>query len=101
MSAMLLSFALSLLVAFFLLRPLLSSERASALAVHGELQALLDRKSRHVQLLKDLELDFSTSKITQQDYEQMKEALMLEFAQTLKQIDLISADKRHDEPHRL
>ena len=79
----------SVLVAWALvaphLRPATTAQNLDALG--GVLNALLEQKTRCMQLLKDLELDFSTGKLSDSDYSRMRDTLTAELAQLLTRID--------------
>jgi len=82
------AFILSLLCVGAILRPLLVNQTAlpessQDLASKG----LVEQKERFVQVLKDLELDFATGKLTQDDYTQMRNSISLELAGILKKLD--------------
>ena len=87
---LLLSIVLAFFVAWLLIKPHLEPEAvASAAAGNGSssLQGLFDQKQRCVQVIKDLDLDFSTGKISAQDYDRMRAGLSEELAGLLTQID--------------
>ena len=74
---------LSVIVAWALAIPHLRavSDTGGEFATGGVLDALTEQKDRCVQLLKDLELDFSTGKLSDTDYSRMRGALTAELAQ--------------------
>ena len=82
------SLALSLLVAWLLISPLLDTGGRSgpAPSSYGEAAALLDAKERSLRAIKDLELDFSMGKLSQDDFDRSKEALSLELLSILDRI---------------
>ena len=49
--------------------------------------SLNDQKARCVQVIKDLDLDFSTGKLSKEDYERMRKSLTMELAGILTRID--------------
>jgi hypothetical protein len=60
---------------------------ASALA-DDELRAgLSDQRERFVQVLRDLELDFQTEKISAEDYASMRASVSAELGQVLSRLD--------------
>jgi hypothetical protein len=80
--------AFSLVVAWFLVQPHLAVAVPAALGDQNpEVSILLDRKERFLQVLKDLELDYDTKKISEPDYQQMRLSLTQDLAATLKAID--------------
>jgi len=82
------SLLLCFLVIWFLLKPHLSfATNSSILPEDINVNALYDEKNRHLQVLHDLELDYATSKISADDYEQSREAIMVELGDVLKVID--------------
>lgn len=92
MFAVVAAFALSILVVAFLLGPHLEAQSVSSFDPYNQLQGqgdsdLYDRKERLVRLLKDLELDFSTAKLSVEEHSRMREPLLTELSLVLKQID--------------
>jgi hypothetical protein len=81
------SFLLSLVVAWFLASPLLESELADAVISNEEQRTLLDQRERLVQVMRDLELDFSLRNITEQDYRMTKAEISRELAAVLERLD--------------
>jgi hypothetical protein len=57
-----------------------------------EIKHLLSRKDSIYMALKDLEFDFSTGKLSKEDYEALREKLSAEAAESLKEIDELEAD---------
>ena len=84
--ALFVSIVLALLCAWALLQPHVAAQVESA-GGNSELEPLLDQKNRCLQLLKDLELDFATSKVTEVDYTRMRGSLSAELAALLARID--------------
>ena len=79
--------AFALLAAFFVLSPFFSKSEGPVLDPASEkYQSLYDQRDRCLQVLKDLELDFSTQKLTETDYQEMKRSVSLELSKILKQI---------------
>lgn len=79
---------ISTIIAWFLVRPhaVVDSGATSDGAINPN-EILHDQKSRLVQMLRDLELDYATAKTTSQDYEQTKGQLSAELASLLQQMD--------------
>ena len=86
MASILICLGLSSIIAFLLVRAhtrgLLETTEAS-----GAVQSLLDRKERALQVLKDLELDYSTQRLSKEEYDESRERLISEAAATLDEID--------------
>lgn len=51
------------------------------------LRSLREQRARTVQMLKDLELDYSTGKVPQEDYQEMRARLGHELAQILEALE--------------
>lgn len=87
--ALFLSIFLAVVVAWGLAAPhfRMASELAGDFASGGTAAALFEQKSRCMQLLKDLELDYSTGKLSETDYTRMRGSLTTELAQLLTRID--------------
>jgi hypothetical protein len=83
------SLILSLFVVWFVLSPLFEPAVPSYLANPGDgaLGALLDAKERALRSIKDLEMDFSMGKLSQDDFEQSRRALSSEVAAILARIE--------------
>lgn len=87
-------FLLSVIVAWYILSPMLCTstnaedgsggQRREALAVR---QNLVDQKSRALQVLKDLELDYAMGNISADDYERTKNQLSLEVGGIITQME--------------
>lgn len=88
------SLLLALVVTWFLVRPHFEPLVQERERYKGELITLLEQKERYVQLLKDLELDFATSKVNLEDYQSMKGALQSDLAQILGSYDIALARDR-------
>jgi hypothetical protein len=89
------AFLLSVVVVALLLGPHLVAQRVTGSDPYNQLQSqgdsdLYDRKERLVRLLKDLELDFSTSKLSVEEHSRMREPLLTELSLVLKQIDQLA-----------
>lgn len=87
-----LSLALAAFVAWSLLAPCFVDAGSAAAETPpggGALDSLGDQKSRCLQVMRDLELDYATGKIAPVDYEQTKARLTVELASILERIDAI------------
>ena len=82
------SLILSLVVVWFVLSPLFETTvpNYGAAVQPGALGPLLDAKERALRSLKDLELDLSMGKLSQDDFEQSKRTLTSEVAVILAEI---------------
>jgi len=82
------SLILSLFVVWYVLSPLFETARAQyGTAVQpGALGPLLDAKERALRAIKDLEMDLSMGKLSQDDFEQSKRSLTTEVAAILAEI---------------
>ena len=80
---------LAVATAFYLVRPHLSGwvSVAAPVELQRELQVLLEHKERSIQVIKDLELDRATGKISDAEFERMRTALTAELASILARID--------------
>lgn len=90
--ALLASILLATFVGWYLVLPYLLPASGDAGGVEGENLAvtLADQKTRCIQVLRDLELDFATGKISSADYEQTKTRLSIELAAILERIDALT-----------
>ena len=85
----------SIFVAWCLFKPHILPDYALPFSKEAyNLELLLDRKNRQLQVLKDLELDYHTKKISDADYQQMKLSLSRELAAILKTIDELPQSSR-------
>lgn len=79
---------LSTVVAWFILRPhfvnVVADEQDFSLSAKD---SLLEKKDRYLQMLRDLELDFATSKLSPADYELTKHELSLEMSKIMQELD--------------
>ncbi len=82
---------MAVLLAIALVKPLFEPALAVEARLHdgGPLRDLLDEKERTFRALKDLELDFSMGKISAEELEPARRALVLEAGKLLEEI------KRH------
>lgn len=79
---------LSMIVAWFIISPLFEPalSRSDSSGESRSLGALLDSKERALRAIKDLELDFSMGKVSEEDFDQSKNVLMSEVATILETI---------------
>lgn len=85
---MLICAALSFVCAWYLLKPMFSaSEMFSQTADQTSLMVLLDQKTRSINMLRDLELDYSTSKLSKEEYDSIKAELSFDLAEVMGKID--------------
>ena len=82
------SLVLSLLVVWYVLGPLFESALPNygAAVQPGTLGPLLASKERALRSLKDLEMDFSMGKLSQEDFDQSKRSISTEVAEILAEI---------------
>jgi hypothetical protein len=82
------SLILSLFVVWFVLSPLFEPviPNYGKLATPGALVPLLDAKERALRSIKDLEMDFSMGKLSQEDFDQSKRSITAEVAAILADI---------------
>ena len=92
MVALIASILLAFICAWYLLTPHFC-EQDGVLEAIADDRAILDRKERTVQLLKDLDLDFSTGKLASAEYDRMRISLTSELGSILTQIDGTKSDK--------
>lgn len=83
--------ALSILVAWWLLAPLVRGTAEAAPEFAGTREALLDQRDRCRQVLKDLDLDFAMGKVPEGDYEITRQRLTAELAGILEKLDTAPA----------
>jgi hypothetical protein len=82
------SLVLSLFVVWYVLSPLFETAMPNyGSATEGTLGPLLDAKERALRSLKDLEMDFSMGKLSQDDFDQSKRSLSSEVASILAEIE--------------
>ena len=88
MMTYLVAILLSTIVAWFILRPhfVASASEEVDFALNAE-DTLLEKKDRYLQMLRDLELDYATSKLSTADYELTKHELSLEMAKIIQELD--------------
>ena len=90
------SIILSLIVVYFVMMPFFEPALdvgVDARREGGALTPLLDAKERALRSLKDLEMDFSMGKLSQEDFEASKKTLSVEVANILHEIGRRSGEK--------
>lgn len=90
------SVILSLAIVYYVLMPFFEPALDVGVGVRSEggaLAPLLDSKERALRALKDLDMDFSMGKLSQEDFEVSKKALSLEVANILHEIGRRSGEK--------
>lgn len=90
------SIILSLVVVYLVLMPFFEPALdvgVGARSEGGALAPLLDAKERSLRALKDLDMDFSMGKLSQEDFETSKKALSLEVANVLNEISRRSGER--------
>ena len=86
--ALVFSILASFVVAWFIVTPLFGGNELLSSGDVLPHDALRDQKDRFVQMLRDLELDFATAKVSSSDYEQTKYELSLQLAEILKRLEV-------------
>ncbi len=90
LGAILLTFAVVVLVALFVSRPFLESRRALVVSAEEHaLSALLAERDRLITALQELDFDHVLGKIPAEDYPNMRATLLGQAAETLRQIDTL------------
>ena len=79
---------LSTVVAWFILKPhfVVAATEEQDFSLSAK-DSLLEKKDRYLQMLRDLELDFATSKLSPTDYELTKHELSLEMSKIMQELD--------------
>jgi NADH pyrophosphatase NudC (nudix superfamily) len=95
--SILLGLALVVIVGLYVARPLLAPKVDSRpkKSIYND---LLANKEFYLIQIKSLELDYSTGKIPEEEYQQQRAALVAEAAATLKRIDEIEAAATQTDP---
>ncbi|HET6443475.1 MAG TPA: zinc ribbon domain-containing protein [candidate division Zixibacteria bacterium] len=88
--SILLGLALVVIVGLYVARPLMAP-KVDSRAKESLYNDLLANKEFYLIQIKSLELDYSTGKIPEEEYQQQRAALVAEAAATLKRIDEIEA----------
>lgn len=79
---------ITLVVVFIVVKPFFYAEVPAGFAEEGEdIVSLGDRKERCVQALKDLEMEYTTSKIAEDHYTEAKQKLSVELSSILARVD--------------
>ena len=79
---------LSIIAAWYILNPIFGNSTFSAGAgVETTMTVLMDQKDRSVYMLRDLELDYTTGKLSEEEYNSLKLELSYELAEVIKKID--------------
>jgi hypothetical protein len=84
------SIVLAAVVAWHVAAPLWACEGGGAVSGDDPAEGLADQKARCLQVLRDLELDCTTGKVSPADYEQTKMRLGVELAAILERIDALT-----------
>ncbi len=79
--------------AYLLARPHLAQQSVVAAGPAEQTQLLHEQRERCLQVLKDLELDYHTGKVSEADYRSMKLSTSQELSALLKSIDEHSASR--------
>ena len=79
---------LGLVSAWFLIAPhLKASDYNAPEKEDARRQSLLEEKERLIQIIRDLELDHATHKISDEEFEVMNSRLRFDLVETLKQLE--------------
>ena len=84
------SFLLLLVVAYMIARPLFAPEAAIE---EAEDSKLLDEKERQLAEIRELDMDFATGKLTEEDYRKLRARSLAETAATMRALDEAEAEK--------
>jgi len=85
----------TLLLMWFVLTPFFQEETGPALFEESGVRAgLYDQKERFLQVIRDLDLDFQTKKLSEDDYQAMRSAVSAELGEIMARLDneIIGAD---------
>jgi hypothetical protein len=91
MASLVLSVLLTVIVAWFLLKPFLVALPAANASTAEDLKSLRLQKTRCLELLRDLENDHAAGKMTDNDYAETRQRLRSELAILLRRLDLSAA----------
>ncbi len=80
------SIGLSVLIAWFLVEPHLIPEINEVGDTREDKTPLLDQRDRLVQMIKDLDLDLATGKITVEDHQAMRGSLIAELSPIVQKL---------------
>jgi hypothetical protein len=86
-SAIVAAFLFALVVVAALYLPLVRESAFDRVVDAGEVERLHDQKARCLQVLRDLELDNATGKVSSVDYAQTKTQLQVDLAVILERIE--------------
>ncbi len=89
------SFLLLLAVAYMIARPLFAPETA---VEEAEDSKLLAEKERQLADIRELDMDFATGKLTEEDYHQLRARSLAETAATMRALDEAEAEKLGNAP---
>jgi hypothetical protein len=79
---------LSIGASWYILSPIFSdSSFAEVSTADSNINILLDQKTRSVYMLRDLELDYSTGKLSEEEYKTLKDELSFELSEVIEKID--------------
>lgn len=85
--ALIISIIAAFATAYVLVRPHLAEGAPANIPTSENMTLLLEQKQRCLQILKDLELDYHTNKVSQADYKAMKLSASQDLSSILKAID--------------
>jgi hypothetical protein len=88
--ALLFSLAMVVLVAAYVLRPLSGSARGGISGSGRKLSELQAERDRVLDAIEDIDMDHAMGKVGEVDYQRQRQALALEGAEILRQIDGLS-----------
>lgn len=80
------TFCFTLVVVAILFRPLFSVQAENGGLLSADQVALQDQRERCLQVLKDLQLDYDTDKVSAEDYSTTKATLSVELASILQKM---------------
>lgn len=86
--ALILSILFSISAAWFVVIPLSRGELLSCDEALLSQDSLSDQRDRFVQMLRDLELDYATAKVSLSDYEQTKYDLSIQLSEILNKLEV-------------
>jgi hypothetical protein len=85
--ALLFSLAMVVLVAAYVLQPLRIPVRGGARQSSRQLSALKAERDRVLDSIQEIDMDHTMGKVPEEDYQKQRQALVLEGAEILRQID--------------
>jgi hypothetical protein len=98
LASLVLGLALLLLVAFYVVRPLVEG-RALRERQPGPADSLLAERERILTALRDLDFDYATGKLVDEDFVGPRAELLAHGAQVLRQLDALGVDAHADNGH--